>query len=427
VEDCERLLDELAEKPMLQTSFLVRRLREALEFVRRKSSADALDAHLRHLEELEAVRANGAYAMVRIIIWAIPILGLLGTVIGITMAVANLNPQTLEESVTKVTHGLNVAFDHTATALSLTMVLMFIKSAIERLEDRLLAQIDGRTAAELVGRFQSTAVATDPETVRLRLMTDQVVDAIESLAGRQAEVWKTTVDNTHEQWLEVSVAAARTIKEALSEGVQENLVRHAQTLNDGALRVFDRLDSSTVHHAEELNRSTVQSAARLREGMERLAELLIEALERHGDVMTANERELAEQNRQHLSEVEAALGRSMSSAAERQEKLIRQSEDLLKEMQIALVEAAGATVRQQEQLVRQGDVLLKVVDATGQIATLEETLASNLVAVQKAHNFEEMAINLSAAIQLLSARLGQLPPGARPREVAGGDATRQAA
>src|SRR5262249_36610865 len=147
-----------------------------------------------------------------------------------------------------------------------------------------------------VGRFQSTGVAADPETVRLRLMTDQVVDAIESLAGRQAEVWKTTVDNTHEQWLEVSVAAAATVKKALAEGVQENLMLHARTLNDGALRVFDRLDSSTVHHAEELNRSTVQSAARLREGMERLAELLIEALERHGDVMTANERELADQN-----------------------------------------------------------------------------------------------------------------------------------
>ena len=40
--------------------------------------------------------------------------------------------------------------------------------------------------------------------------------------------------------------------------------------------------------------------------MEKLAELLIEALERHGEVMTANEKELAEQNRQHLSEVEAS-------------------------------------------------------------------------------------------------------------------------
>jgi biopolymer transport protein ExbB/TolQ len=427
VSDCERLMDELSAKPAIQHSYIVRRLHDALEYVRRKSSAEALDAHLRHLEELEATHANAAYSMIRIIIWAIPILGLLGTVIGITMAVANLDPQTLETSVSKVTHGLNVAFDHTATALSLTMALMFIKSGVERFEDGLLSRIDERVSQELVGRFQSNDAAEDSDTAGLRRMSEQVVGAIESLAGRQAEIWKSTIDNTHEQWLEVSVAAARTIKSALSEAVEENLVRHAQSLNEGALKVFDRLESSTTHHAEQLNRSSVQSASRLREGMERLAELLIEALERHGEVMTANERELAEQNRQHLSEVEVALGESMANAAERQEKLIQQSETLLKEMQIALVEAAGATVRQQEQLIRQSDVLLKVVDATGQIATLEESLDRNLTAVQKSHNFEEMAINLSAAIQLLGARLGNLPAGARLREVGGGDAAKHAA
>lgn len=427
VADCDGLLYKLDDLQGLRETYVVRRLREALEYVRRKNSADTLDQHLRHLEELEAVRVNAAYSMVRIIIWAIPILGLLGTVIGITIAVANLNPETLEESMTKVTHGLGVAFDHTATALSLTMMLMFTKAGVERIEDGLLARVDERVNEELVGRFQQTDAAEDPNALAMRRMSEQVVVAIESLAGRQAEIWKSTVDNTHEQWLEVSVAAARTIKSALSEAVEENLVRHAQSLNDGALKVFDRLESSTTHHAEQLNRSSVQSAARLREGMERLAELLIEALERHGEVMTANEKELAEQNRQHLSEVEIALGKSMASAAERQEKLIRQSETLLKEMQVALVEAAGATVSQQEQLIRQSDVLLKVVDATGQIATLEESLDRNLTAVQKSHNFEEMAINLSAAIQLLGARLGNLPPGARLREVAGGDAAKQAA
>src|SRR4051812_431888 len=170
VSSCELLLRQIGERTAIQKSWIVRRMRDALEFVRRKNSADELDAHLRHLEELEAVRANGAYSMIRIIIWAIPILGLLGTVIGITMAVANLDPQTLEESVSKVTHGLNVAFDHTATALSLTMILMFVKSGIERLEDRLLARVDERTAEELVGRFQQTGVAG--------------VDAIEAPVGR---------------------------------------------------------------------------------------------------------------------------------------------------------------------------------------------------------------------------------------------------
>ncbi|HEX5471447.1 MAG TPA: MotA/TolQ/ExbB proton channel family protein, partial [Lacipirellulaceae bacterium] len=397
LEECEGLLARLAERAEMQHTYIVRRLRDAIEFVRRKNSAAELDQHLRHLEELESTRINAAYSIVRIIIWAIPILGLLGTVIGITIAVANLNPETLEQSMTKVTHGLGVAFDHTATALSLTMILMFVKAGIERLEDSLLGRVDERVNEELVGRFQRTDVGAKSNDSGIERMSGQVVDAIESLAERQAEIWKSTIDGAHDQWLEVSVAAATSVKSSLTDAVAENLTRHAKTLNDGAQKFGDRLERSASQHAELLERSSQQTAGRMREGLERLAELLIEALERHGQIMTANEKELAEQNRQHLSDVQAALGTSMVGAAERQENLIRQSEDLLKEMQIALVEAAGATLRQQEQLVRQGDVLLKVVNATGQIKTLEETLVQNLAAVQNAHNFEEMAINLSAA------------------------------
>ena len=426
VGDCDDLINQLEEHPTLSESFIVRRLHDALDFVRRKNSADALEPHLRHLEEVESIRINSAYSMVRIIIWAIPILGLLGTVIGITIAVANLNPETLEESMTKVTHGLGVAFDHTATALSLTMLLMFTKSAVERVEDNLLGRVDERVSHELVGRFQETGAGSDPNVAAIRRMTNQVVDAIETLAGRQADIWKTTIEGAHQQWADVSIGAARTLRDSFATAVNDGLERHSQALNRGAGQHVERLVSSTSQYAELLDRSGQQSATRLREGLERLAELLIEALERHGDVLTAGEKELAAENRQHLSKVEAALGAAMEGTAERQERLIAQSENLLKEMQIALVEAAGATVEQQEQMVRQGEILLKVVDGTNQIKMLEESLSQNLSAVQKTHNFEEMAINLSAAIQLLSARLGH-PLSIRSREVAGGDAASQAA
>jgi hypothetical protein len=96
-------------------------------------------------------------------------------------------------------------------------------------------------------------------------------------------------------------------------------------------------------------------------------------------------------------------------------------------MQIALVEAAGTSLKQQEELVRQGDVLLKVVNATGQIKKLEGALNHNLAAVQRVYNFEEMALNLSAAIQLLSARLGRFGLRTEPMEVAGDEVARGAA
>jgi biopolymer transport protein ExbB/TolQ len=419
VGDCAYLIDQLHELPgELRRTYIARRLRDAIEFVRRKNSADALDQHLRHLEELESVQINSGYSMVRIIIWAIPILGLLGTVIGITIAVANLNPETLEQSMTKVTHGLGVAFDHTATALSLTMLLMFCKSGVERVEDHLLARVDARVSEELVGRFQESAGAADPIVAAVRRLSEQVVDAVEALAARQADIWKTSIDATHQQWADVSMAAGHIVKDSLSAAIKDNLEQHARILGQNALKHADRIEACSANHAQRLDRSAQETVGRLRDGLEKLAELLVEALQRHGEVMTKSEKELAEENRQHLGEVEAALGKAIVGAADRQEHLIRQSEKLLKEMQAVLVEAAGATVRQQEQLVRQGDVLLKVVDATGQIKKLEESLNDNLAAVHRAHNFEEMALNLSAAIQLLSARLGHYSFTAGTRDAA---------
>jgi hypothetical protein len=356
--------------------------------------------------------------MVRIIIWAIPILGLLGTVIGITIAVANLNPETLEQSMAKVTHGLGVAFDHTATALSLTMLLMFAKSGVERVEDHLLARVDARVSEELVGRFCESATADDPNVAAVRRMSEQVVDAVEALAARQADIWKSSIDETHQQWADVSMAAGHIVKESLSTAIRDNLEQHARILGQNALKHADRIASSSSEHVDRLDRGAQETVARLRDGLERLGALLVEALERHGEVLTKSEKELSEENRQHLVEVEAALGKSIVVAADRQDQLVRQSEKLLKEMQAALVEAAGATVRQQEQLVRQGDMLLKVVDATGQIKKLEQSLNDNLAAVHKAHNFEEMALSLSAAIQLLSARLGHYSFKAESREAA---------
>ena len=58
---------------------------------------------------------------------------------------------------------------------------------------------------------------------------------------------------------------------------------------------------------------------------------------------------------------------------------------------------------------KQGEVLLKVVEATDQVARLEETLNRNLHSLAGAKNFEETVVSLAAAIQLLSSRVGHLP------------------
>lgn len=448
--DAEGLIRGLATQPeVFQDSYLIRRLRDALQFVRRKDSADTLDEHLRHLEENDAIRMTSGYATVRIIVWAIPILGFLGTVIGITMAIAKLSPESLETSLTLVTSKLGLAFDTTALALSLSIVLMFVKFMAERLEDQLLAKVDVRVTDELVGRFQENGTSSDPNVTTIRRMSEQVIQAVETISSRQADLWKSVIDESHEQWAEVTAAAGSILETSLSTAMQESYEKqvdalnvgaqlHANQLADGAKEYAEELskaanfhaetlNAGSKQHAEQLNAGAVDVTGRLRDGLEKLAELLVDALEVHGETLTRSEKELAQENRQHLSEVESALGEAMVLSADRQEGLIHQSEGMLQQMQAALAESTDATVQQQEHLLKQGDVLLRVINATGQVKQLEDSLNQNLSTLGRAHNFEETMMSLSAAIQLLSARLGHVAPQPANIEIQLEDSTSSAA
>jgi hypothetical protein len=292
---------------------------------------------------------------------------------------------------------------------------MLGKHCAERLDDRLLTRVDARISAELVGRFENLGRDGDGNVAAIRRMSEHVLAAVEELSARHAIAWKSVLEESNQHWAGVSAAAGKVVHDSLAaslndsfaSALNEGLDRHARTLNDGVLRHADRLTANSTQHAERVDQSARDVAERLGDGLERLAELLVEALQQHGEVLVSSEKELAQENRRHLADVEAALGEAMVVAADRQERLIRQSENLLKEMQVALVEAAGATVRQQEQLVKQGDVLLSVVDATGQVKKLETTLNQNLAALRQGFQFEELALSMSAAIQLLCARLGR--------------------
>ena len=77
-------------------------------------------------------------------------LGFLGTVVGITQALGDLDPQLLATSIQKAMEGmmagLYVAFDTTSLALSLSLGLMFVQFLAERIEMQLLSIVDTRTS-----------------------------------------------------------------------------------------------------------------------------------------------------------------------------------------------------------------------------------------------------------------------------------------
>jgi hypothetical protein len=95
---------------------------------------------------------QNSYSLIKVLLWAIPILGFIGTVIGMSQAVGSFesvlgnadNVDGLKAGLTKVTGGLSTAFDTTYLALVISVLLAIPINAIERREEQLLNAIDGR-------------------------------------------------------------------------------------------------------------------------------------------------------------------------------------------------------------------------------------------------------------------------------------------
>jgi hypothetical protein len=169
---------------------------------------------------------------------------------------------------------------------------MFAMYLTSRNETRLVADVDAKVSAELVGRFEQVGGDGDGQLALLRRMTDQVMQSSERLVVGQADLWKSTIDEAHERWRSLSGDTAQQLQQTFTEGLNDALGTHTAAIS-----------------------------------------------------------------------------------------------------------------AQQQQLIRQGEMLLKVVQATGQVKQLETALNDNLSALSGSHDFSKTVISLSAAINLLTARL----------------------
>ncbi|MGL4554565.1 MAG: MotA/TolQ/ExbB proton channel family protein, partial [Gemmataceae bacterium] len=138
-------------------TYLGRRLATLLGFVSQRKTAAGLDDQMRALADADALHHDAGLGFIRFITWAIPILGFLGTVVGITGAIGGATAEQLETNMSKMTDGLAEAFDATALALGCTMALMFLNFLVERQEQSLLAAVDDETDRALAHRFRRDA------------------------------------------------------------------------------------------------------------------------------------------------------------------------------------------------------------------------------------------------------------------------------
>ncbi len=128
---CEDLL--CLEKSTL-TPPLDTMIKAFLHFSRRAKARQEMvsmtEAYLRSFREW----LEEKFSPVKVIIWALPLMGFIGTVVGVSMAIAGFKvsgegTSSFVQSFSQVTQGLYTAFDTTFLGLVLVLVLMFLYSA----------------------------------------------------------------------------------------------------------------------------------------------------------------------------------------------------------------------------------------------------------------------------------------------------------
>jgi biopolymer transport protein ExbB/TolQ len=236
VSEATKLMAELNRLPArLHSTWLARRVHGVLDFLCRRGSANELDDHLRDLADTDSVALENSYTLIRFITWAIPILGFLGTVLGITGAISGVNPDVLEHSLNQVTDGLATAFNATALALGLTMVVMFLTSITERAEQGVLETVDGYVDRHLTHRFSRTDFkSVPPETGQfvevVRQNSQVLLRATEQLVQRQAEVWAKALEEADRRRSDADKRQQERITAALEQAMQRTIQAHSQRL-----------------------------------------------------------------------------------------------------------------------------------------------------------------------------------------------------
>ncbi|MCA9171428.1 MAG: MotA/TolQ/ExbB proton channel family protein, partial [Planctomycetales bacterium] len=232
VENCHDYLAGLPES--LAAGPYARRLTSALAHIRRHDSTEQLEDELKYLSDVDAERTHEGYALVRMIIWATPMLGFLGTVIGITLALGDLSPEALvnspKDAMEGLLSGLSVAFDTTALALTLSIFLMFAQFVTQQVESQLMMLVDRRVNDDLAPIFQAPASVEDAQVTTLRQLATAMVEATEENSRRQSDVWKTALEQAHRQWASLMQSAGTAIQAAVAGAVQQSMDSHAENL-----------------------------------------------------------------------------------------------------------------------------------------------------------------------------------------------------
>ena len=136
-----------------QEGLLPRALGAALHRISVTGNVQDVSAAAREVCRTESDRLESELSIIRYIAWAIPSIGFIGTVRGISDALAQAH-RAVEGDITGVTQSLGVAFNSTFVALAISIVVMFFVYQWQLAQERVVLDTETFCDRYLVRRLK---------------------------------------------------------------------------------------------------------------------------------------------------------------------------------------------------------------------------------------------------------------------------------
>lgn len=150
---------------------LFNRITVALANLRNLGRVTDVDDILRSQAEQDEAIVESSYALVEGFVWAIPVLGFIGTVLGLSQAIgqftsvlsAGRDMAAIAEGLRGVTAGLATAFETTLVALVAALAIQLLMVSLRRSESEFLEACAEYCTRHIVGRLRLLPFETDTE------------------------------------------------------------------------------------------------------------------------------------------------------------------------------------------------------------------------------------------------------------------------
>lgn len=421
LEDLPTLLDlhrKLMKRAGMAKSIVHTRIAKALGMWINTQDFERTAQNSREENELDVFASDSSFRINRLFIWALPLLGFLGTIYGVSFGIGgfadflrgDVTAEQIKYQVGLITQGLAIAFYTTLLGLICAGAASFPSLGAERKEEEMLGALDELIQERLISKMPSVKKAEFP-VEHIKAIREGIADLQAHMAQPMQELARQIEDGfrrlpSPQRYEEIFATAISRAGDMIAERHSEFMIRYE-------LRIGEL--------GEALSGRLTEVANQFRSG----ADTMAGSLHTQADRLTANvERQLA-----HQQETQKAILATIDSASTREAARWKEvSDDLRRQVGEAAGQLGQAvqSLRDASALASRGadeaarglaSQMTKLVDVGARIEQMLHTAKAMEQALQGLSSADDFRKMISEMRQHLQASDDALKKFSRPKQI----------